>query len=196
MLAINDPALVKRAEIIWEKGTDRAAFFRGEINKYGWVDLGSSFLPSEVTAAFLWAQLENLDEIQTRRLEIWNAYFNHFSGSNAPNSLASDYRLHLTKGTQGLNFKLVSGEMRANAHLFYLIFESLEDRTACAAYLKANGILSVFHYQSLHQSTLAQTYFPDQSQRNLPHADRYSDCLLRLPLYVELPQDTHNIQYT
>lgn len=193
MLAINDPAMVKRAEIIWEKGTDRAAFFRGEINKYGWVDMGSSFLPSEVTAAFLWAQLENLDAIQNRRLEIWNAYFNHFSRSNAPNPLATDYRTLLTKGTQGRNFKPVSVEMRANAHLFYLLFDSLEDRTACAAYLKAHGILSVFHYQSLHQSTLAQASFPDQSQRDLPHTDRYSDCLLRLPLYLELPQDTHRI---
>lgn len=192
MLAINEPSLVKRAEIIWEKGTDRAAFFRGEINKYGWVDLGSSFLPSEVTAAFLWAQLENLEAIQTRRLQIWEGYSAHFAGSSAPNILSEVYLALLSEATHSRSFTPVSSEMRANAHLFFLLFDSLEDRTACAAFLKSKGVLSVFHYQSLHQSTLAQTFFQEQSQRNLPQADRYSDCLLRLPLYVALPQDTYS----
>ncbi|RIW12275.1 dTDP-4-amino-4,6-dideoxygalactose transaminase [Algoriphagus lacus] len=186
MLVVNDPDLVKRAEIIWEKGTDRAAFFRGEIDKYGWVDVGSSFLPSEVTAAFLWAQLENLDMIQDRRMEIWDAYFQFFNEGNQNQKLSSDFLGLLQKASEGLPFHTAEREYQANAHLFYLIFDFPEDRSRFAQRLKENHILSVFHYQSLHRSRLAKAYFPDQSLRVLPNSDRFSDSLIRLPLFYEL----------
>lgn len=206
MLIINDPELIKKAEIIWEKGTDRAAFFRGEIDKYGWVEAGSSFLPSELNAAFLWAQLENLDNIQTRRKAIWDDYYG-FLGNETfePKVLSKEY-LSLIKslkfkvesdfGTSRLiedtdvpstlNSLTLNFKLKANAHMFYLLFPSLETRTAYAEALKEQGILAVFHYQSLHKSRFAQKHFPDQFQRDLPQADRYTDCLLRLPMFYEL----------
>lgn len=168
MLAINDDRFVRRAEIIWEKGTNRAEFFRGEVNKYGWVDTGSSFLPSEVIAAFLWAQLENLKEIQTKRIEIWNTYYEKLK------PLAD-------KGC----FKLLNIPDYAsnNAHMFYLLCRSLSERTELIKHLKANGILAVFHYLSLHSSE----YYKDKHYgRPLPNCDRFADCLVRLPLFYEL----------
>lgn len=186
MLAINHPDFVKRAEIIWEKGTNRAAFFRGEIDKYGWVDVGSSFLPSEVTAAFLWAQLENLNSIQHRRIQIWNDYHSFLTHQELPQLLDLNYLTLLQKAGEGLSFSVMSKDKMANAHLFYLLFESLEARTAFAQMLKDHRILSVFHYQSLHRSQVAQGLFPDQYQRQLPNSDKFSDCLLRLPLFFEL----------
>lgn len=220
MLVINDPAFVKRAEIIWEKGTDRAAFFRGEIDKYGWVDLGSSFLPSEVTAAFLWAQLENLDRIQERRKAIWEAYFQFFSKGNSKGSIISESFLELLNNgglkpgneippnypldnyrdsnpklvlspveeSQILNFKSQISNLKSNYHLFYLLFPDLETRSAYATDLRQKGILSVFHYQSLHRSLMAKTHFPDQYAKKLPHSDQFSNRLLRLPLFYELPE--------
>lgn len=186
MLAINHPDFVKRAEIIWEKGTNRAAFFRGEIDKYGWVDVGSSFLPSEVTAAFLWAQLENLDSIQNQRIQIWKDYHNFFTKGEPPKLLDSIYLNLLKRAGEGLSFSVMEREHMANAHLFYLLFESLEARTQFAHFLKNYQVLSVFHYQSLHRSQVAQSLFPDQYQRQLPNSDKFSDCLLRLPLFFEL----------
>ena len=186
MLAINHPDFVKRAEIIWEKGTNRAAFFRGEIDKYGWVDVGSSFLPSEVTAAFLWAQLENLNSIQHRRIQIWNDYHSFLTHQELPQLLDLNYLTLLQKAGEGLSFSVMSKDKMANAHLFYVLFESLEARTAFAQMLKDHRILSVFHYQSLHRSQVAQGLFPDQYQRQLPNSDKFSDCLLRLPLFFEL----------
>lgn len=168
MLAINDDRFVRRAEIIWEKGTNRAEFFRGEVNKYGWVDTGSSFLPSEVIAAFLWAQLENLKEIQTKRIEIWNTYYEKLK------PLAD-------KGC----FKLLNIPDYAsnNAHMFYLLCRSLSERTELIKHLKENGILAVFHYMSLHSSE----YYKDKHDgRPLPNCDRFADCLVRLPLFYEL----------
>lgn len=168
MLAINDDRFVRRAEIIWEKGTNRAEFFRGEVNKYGWVDTGSSFLPSEVIAAFLWAQLENLKEIQTKRIEIWNTYYEKLK------PLAD-------KGC----FKLLDIPDYAsnNAHMFYLLCRSLSERTELIKHLKENGILAVFHYLSLHSSE----YYKDKHDgRPLPNCDRFADCLVRLPLFYEL----------
>ncbi|REG91506.1 dTDP-4-amino-4,6-dideoxygalactose transaminase [Algoriphagus antarcticus] len=191
MLMINDPELIKRAEIIWEKGTDRAAFFRGEVDKYGWVDLGSSFLPSEVTAAFLWAQLENLDQIQTRRKSIWEDYYALFNEDSAKIKLlnASYCKQMKNEGEVPIfNFKFQNFKFIANAHLFYLLFPDLDSRTEYAKNLKEHGILAVFHYQSLHRSAFAQKHFPDQYRRELPNSDRYSDCLLRLPLFYELPE--------
>jgi dTDP-4-amino-4,6-dideoxygalactose transaminase len=120
MLAINDEKFIHRAEIIWEKGTNRAEFFRGEINKYGWVDTGSSFLPSEIISAFLWAQLEQLDSIQNKRNELWNLYYK------------------LLKPHENLGFKIVEIPNFAtnNAHMFFIVFESLEKRTKCIENLK------------------------------------------------------------
>jgi dTDP-4-amino-4,6-dideoxygalactose transaminase len=170
LLAINDERFIARAEVIWEKGTNRAEFFRGEVNKYGWVDTGSSFLPSEVIAAFLWAQLENLDEIQDRRKILWQLYY-------------SGLKPLLVKG----HFKLpyIPDFASNNGHLFYIICNSLEDRTSLIEHFKSNGILAVFHYLSLHSSDY---YTPKHDGRLLPNCDRYANCLLRLPLYYELKE--------
>lgn len=176
MLAINDERFIHRAEIIWEKGTNRAEFFRGEVNKYGWVDTGSSFLPSEVIAAFLWAQLENLNDIQKRRKALWQQYYDGLK------SLAD-------KGY----FKLpeIPDFATNNGHMFYLVCNSLEDRTRLIILLKANGILAVFHYLSLHSS---EYYSPKHDGRELPNCDMFADCLVRLPLFYELKQeDVKNI---
>ena len=123
---------MRRAEIIWEKGTNRAEFFRGEVNKYGWVDMGSSFLPSEVNAAFLWAQLENLDAIQAKRKTLWNSYYQQLK------PLAD-------KGC--FSMPDIPEYATNNAHMFYLVLPSLEARTALIKYLKENGVGAVFHYE-------------------------------------------------
>ena len=206
MLVINDPQYIQRAEIIWEKGTDRAAFFRGEINKYGWADVGSSFLPSELNAAYLWAQLENLDDIQNRRKAIWEDYYKAFTEEEyQPQVLSSEYlkvfkslKCKVESETGGsrfnvedetlstLNYLTLNFKLRANAHMFYLVFPNLDSRTQYAQVLKEKGVIAIFHYQSLHRSQFVQEHFPDQYFRELPYADRYSDCLLRLPMFYEL----------
>ena len=168
LLAINDPKLAQRAEIIWEKGTNRAAFFRGEVDKYGWVDLGSSFLPSETVAAFLFAQLEELDQIQNARKERWNRYF------EALLPLAQKGLIELPN---------IPEHSSNNAHLFYLICSSLDERTALIQALRAVGVHAVFHYLPLHASPF---YGPKHDGRKLPQAQRYADHLLRLPLFFEL----------
>lgn len=168
MLAINDMQFDERAEIIWEKGTNRSAFFRGEVDKYGWVDVGSSFLPSEIIAAFLWAQLENLDMIQQKRKEHWNNYFSSLTPWAAENNIG---------------LPTVPDFATNNAHMFYLVCNSLEQRTAIIDTLKENNILSVFHYISLHESPF---YKDKHDGRILEHTDRYSDTLLRLPMFFEL----------
>lgn len=168
LLVLNDERFVRRAEIIWEKGTNRAEFFRGEVNKYGWVDMGSSFLPAEINAAFLWAQLENLDEIQTKRKLLWNRY----------------QKLLKPLADRGF-FKLpdVPEYATNNAHMFYLIFSNLEKRSDFIKYMKDNGVLAVFHYLSLHKSA----YYVDKHDgRVLPECDRYADTLVRLPMYYDL----------
>lgn len=165
MLCINDEQFIKRAEILWEKGTNRAEFFRGEVNKYGWVDVGSSFLPSEINAAFLWAQLENLEDIQRRRLEIWNNYYEFFTLQN--NSSLSIHHSSLL----------------SNGHMFYLVCNSLDERTEFITKMKKQGVNPVFHYQSLHAS---EFYKDKHDGRVLPQADRYTDCLVRLPLFYEV----------
>lgn len=168
LLVINDEQFIHRAEIIWEKGTNRAEFFRGEVNKYGWVDLGSSFLPSEVNAAFLWAQLESIDEIQAKRKQLWNRYYERL----APLADKGFFTLpHIPEYAS------------LNAHMFYLVLPDLASRTALIAAMKANGILAVFHYLSLHSSE----YYKDKHDgRALVQCDRYADCLVRLPLYYDL----------
>ena len=174
LLVVNDERFVRRAEIIWEKGTNRAEFFRGEVNKYGWVDMGSSFLPSEVNAAFLWAQLENIEEIQSKRKTLWDTYWTRLKpiAEKAPFTLP-DIPPYATN----------------NAHMFYLVLPSLEERTALIAYLKENGVGAVFHYLSLHSSP----YYKDKHDgRPLPECDRYADCLVRLPLFFDLTVENVN----
>ena len=168
LLAINDEQFIKRAEIIWEKGTNRAEFFRGEVNKYGWVDIGSSFLPSEVIAAFLWAQLNAVDDIQNRRIALWAAY----------NSDMKDWAMH-----NNIKMPYLPEYATNNAHMFYLVCENLEQRTSLINYLKENEILAVFHYLSLHESPY---YTSKHDGRILPETNMYSDCLLRLPLFYDL----------
>ena len=168
MLVINDERFVRRAEIIWEKGTNRAEFFRGEVNKYGWVDTGSSFLPSEIVAAFLWAQIEYLDDIQAKRKQIWNTYFEGLK----PLADKGYFRLPETP-EYATN----------NAHAFYLLFNSLEERTELIAHLKKNDILAVFHYLSLHSS---EFYKNKHDGRELKNCDKFADCLVRLPMFYEL----------
>lgn len=168
MLVINDDSFLKRAEIIWEKGTNRAEFFRGEINKYGWVDIGSSFLPSEITAAFLWAQIENIDEIQNKRKQLWSTYYEQLK----PLSDMGFFQL-----------MEVPNNSTNNAHMFYIVCNSKEDRGKLISFLKGKNILSVFHYLSLHKSPY---YQKNHDGRELKESDKYSDCLLRLPMFFEL----------
>lgn len=170
MLVINDQRFCKRAEIIWEKGTNRAEYFRGEVNKYGWVDIGSSYLPSEVTAAFLYAQLENLTRIQNKRIELWNRYND---GLMALRSLS----IQLPK---------IPSYATNNAHMFYVVCNTTFQRDILINRLKENNILSVFHYLSLHKSPY---YLSLYSGNELPESDRYSECLLRLPMFFELNID-------
>lgn len=171
LLAINDERFVNRAEIIWEKGTNRAEFFRGEVNKYGWVDTGSSFLPSDIIAAYLWAQLENLEDIQQTRKHIRALYYrgleNWASKNNASLPLVPDYATN-------------------NGHMFYLVCKDLDQRTKLITQLKQEGFNPVFHYLSLHKSPYYQDKCPDLE---LPNADRYSDCLVRFPMYYELADE-------
>ena len=171
MLAVNDPALAaRRAEIIWEKGTNRAEFFRGEVNKYGWVDVGSSFLPSELTAAFLWGQLEHLDAIQAKRKRLWEVYREELGRALREYFALPEIPPWATN----------------NAHCFYLVCRDLETRTRLIAHLKEKGILAVFHYLPLHSSP----FFADKHDgRALPNCDRYADTLVRLPLYHDLTQE-------
>lgn len=171
MLAINSNQFIERAEIIWEKGTNRSSFFRGEVDKYGWVDMGSSFLPSEIIAAFLWAQLENLQMIQERRLKLWNIYLTELGDWAKENSVL---------------LPVIPSFASNNAHMFYLVFNDIKSRDKIIAQLKSKNILSVFHYISLHSSKF---YENKHDGRNLPETDRYSDCLLRLPMFYELDID-------
>ena len=168
LLVVNDERFIRRAEIIWEKGTNRAEFFRGAVNKYGWVDMGSSFLPAEINAAFLWAQLENLDDIQAKRKDLWETYYKLLT------PLADKHYLALPD---------IPDYASNNAHMFYLILPNLEKRTALIKHLKDNDILAVFHYLSLHNSS----YYADKHDgRELPECDRYADTLVRLPMYYDL----------
>jgi len=168
LLAINDERFIRRSEIIWEKGTNRAEFFRGEVNKYGWCDIGSSFLPSEIVSAFLWAQLECLEQIQAKRKALWDEY----------------YRLLKPLADAG-KFSLPNVPEYAtnNGHMFYLVCHNIEERTALISKLKEAGVGAVFHYLSLHSSE----YYKDKHDgRELPNCDHFADCLVRLPMFYEL----------
>lgn len=171
MLCVNDEHYFRRSEIIWEKGTNRSEFFRGEVDKYGWVDIGSSFLPSEIMAAFLYAQLENLDRIQEKRKSIWGAYFKELDGLFR-NSV--------------LNPPIIPEFATNNAHMFYFNCKSLNERTDLISHLKLSDILAVFHYISLH---LSQFYKSKPPNSILNMSDHYTDHLIRLPLFYELTDD-------
>lgn len=171
MLTINDDRYSKRAEIIREKGTNRTAFFRGEVNKYGWVDIGSSYLPSDIIAAFLYAQLEHIDGIQKRRKELWNLYYEGLKELEE-------------KGI--IKLPLIPEYATSNAHMFYIVCRNEKERSRLIKHLKENEILAVFHYLSLHKS---EYYKNRHDGRELPNSDRYSNCLLRLPIYYELKNE-------
>jgi dTDP-4-amino-4,6-dideoxygalactose transaminase len=168
MLVINEERFAARAEIIREKGTNRAAFGRGAADQYGWVDIGSSFLPSEITAAYLWAQLEELEEIQQRRLQHWMQYDALLADCEAPGVVSPPK---------------IPKHAHPNAHSYYLVCRDAATRSALIAFLKENGVHSTSHYRSLHRAA----FFKDRHDgRALPHADRFTDTLVRLPLFYDL----------
>ena len=174
MVVINDDEFIKRAEIIREKGTNRSAFFRGEVDKYGWVDIGSSFLPSDIIAAFLYAQLENMNDIQSKRKKSWAIYYNGLE--------------HLMKKGK-LKLPFIPEFASNNAHMFYVVCNTADERTRLIKHLRDNEVYAVFHYLSLHKSP----YYKDKHDgRELPMTDHFSDCLLRLPMYYELSEE--NVQ--
>ncbi|HMK25862.1 MAG TPA: dTDP-4-amino-4,6-dideoxygalactose transaminase [Chitinophagaceae bacterium] len=165
MIVINDEQFTERAEIIREKGTNRSKFFRGEIDKYGWVDIGSSFLPSDIIAAFLYAQLENFDKIQEKRKEI------------------SSYYAKSLVDAKGISFLPIPGYATDNAHMFPIICESIDKRSQLIRTLKENNVMATFHYQSLHNSPYFSRQYPGIM---LPNSEKFADRLMRLPMYYEL----------
>jgi dTDP-4-amino-4,6-dideoxygalactose transaminase len=170
MLVVNDTNIAPRAEIIWEKGTNRAAFYRGEVDKYGWVDIGSSFLPSDLAAAYLFGQLEFLDDIQQKRKQIFNTYFE---------------LLRPLQQSGDIHLPVIPEYASHNGHLFYLVTNSALQREQLLRHLSKQGIQAVFHYLPLHQSP----YFKDKYKGiPLPEAERYADTLLRLPFYYDLSE--------
>lgn len=168
MLVLNNPEYIERAEILREKGTNRSAFFRGDVAKYGWVDLGSSFLPADILSAYLFAQLQQLDLIQARRMHLWNLYYRTLSCE------LKDMKILLPN---------IPDYAKHNAHMFYLVCPNLKFRTRLISFLRDHNINPAFHYQSLHKS---EYFIEKHDGRQLPNSDRYTDCLLRLPLYFDL----------
>ncbi len=168
MLVVNDERFEKRSEIIWEKGTNRSAFFRGEIDKYGWVDVGSSFLPSDIIAAFLYAQLENIEVIQTKRKQIWDRYYEGLSSLGA---------------TAKLELPHVPNYATNNAHMFYVVCNNLADRSDLINFLRERSVKAVFHYLSLHKSPF---YLDKYEGGELVNCDKFADRLVRLPLFFDL----------
>lgn len=168
-LVINDPKLVERAEIIWEKGTNRSQFFRGEVDKYTWVDVGSSFLPSELMAAFLWSQLELGEQITQQRLKFWSRYHWAFT------------RLEFE---QVARRPLIPDHCQHNAHIYHLLLDSLETRTAILKHLKDNGVQATFHYVPLHSSPAGLKYC--RTSGDLSVTEDISDRILRLPMSANM----------
>ena len=169
LLSINNAIYKERAEIIWEKGTNRSAFWRGEVDKYKWVDIGSSFLPSELNTSFLFAQLEKIEEIQTKRKFIWENYFNGLSKLK----------------NIGIQIPYIPDYATNNAHMFYLVCETQEQRNSLIQHLKNNNIMSVFHYVCLHDSPY---YKNKHDKREFKKAKKYENCLIRLPFWVDLSE--------
>lgn len=174
MLVVNDENYFRRSEIIWEKGTNRAEFFRGEVNKYGWVDIGSSFLPSELISAFLYAQIENIEQIQKKRKQIWYKYY-------------EELKLLEEKGYIKLPY--IPNYATVNGHIFYFLCNDHETQQTLLSYLKNNGILAVFHYLPLHESPF---YANKHDGRFLPYSKMFSDNIVRLPLYYNLSDEEQN----
>ncbi|MCA1977691.1 MAG: dTDP-4-amino-4,6-dideoxygalactose transaminase [Thiobacillus sp.] len=170
-LLVNDPALALRAEIVREKGTDRSRFFRGEVDKYTWQEVGSSFLPGELVAAFLWAQFEEADSITRKRLELWQHYHEALAGLEADGLLRRP---------------IIPPECEHNAHMYYVLLAPAIDRQSVIARLKAEGIFSVFHYVPLHDSPGGRRY--GRVAGEMVHTDALSARLLRLPLWVQMQQ--------
>lgn len=170
-LIINDPKYIERAEIVREKGTNRSRFFRGQVDKYTWVDIGSSYLPSDLLAAFLYAQLEARQEIQAKRQRVWEYYREHLQ------SWAEVY---------GVRLPVIPTYCEQAFHMFYLLLPSLEDRQALIDHLKARGIQSVFHYLPLHLSDMGRRF--GGKEGDCPVTEEVSDRLLRLPFYNELTE--------
>jgi dTDP-4-amino-4,6-dideoxygalactose transaminase len=168
-LLVNDPRFVERAEIIREKGTDRSRFFRGETDKYTWVDIGSSYLPGEIIAAFLWAQLEEAESITSRRIELWNRYH---------------ARLEASERAGRIRRPIVPEGCRHNAHMYYILLPSAEHRTRLIARLKGRGISAVFHYVPLHSSPAGRRF--GRAAGSMANTDALSSRLLRLPLWLGL----------
>lgn len=175
-LLINNSAMIERAEIIREKGTNRSQFFRGQVDKYTWVDIGSSYLPSDIIAAFLYAQMENADQIIAKRNLIYDL---HMEGLQP---LAEEGYIRLP---------VVLNDCYSNGHMFYIITRSLKERTELSKFLKKQGIMAVFHYVPLHSSPAGKFY--GRAYGSLEVTQRVSDCLLRLPLYYEMSPE--NVQY-
>lgn len=174
MLSINDERFIKRAEIIWEKGTNRAEFFRGEISKYRWVDTGSSFLPSEIIAAYLFAQVENLEQIQVQRKKIWSKYFIELDDWCDKNNI---------------RLPIIPDYATNNGHMFYLVCSSPDQRKLLIEHLRTRNVQAVTHYLSLHNSPY---YKEKQVKFEMHYSDKYTDCLLRIPLFYELTEANIN----
>jgi dTDP-4-amino-4,6-dideoxygalactose transaminase len=174
-LLVNAPDLAERAEIVREKGTNRSKFFRGQVDKYTWVDIGSSFLPGEITAAFLWAQIQEAQQITKKRLAIWNEYHDAFE------QLEQAGRLRRPS---------IPANCQHNAHMYYLLLDSLEDRSSFITAMTEQGINCVFHYVPLHSAP--QGTICSRAIGNLPNTDDLSNRLVRLPLWVGLEKD--NVQ--
>jgi dTDP-4-amino-4,6-dideoxygalactose transaminase len=168
-IIINDSSYIERAEIVREKGTNRSQFFRGEVDKYTWVDVGSSYLPSDIIAAFLYAQLEGREQIQARRKQIWNYYYRH---------------LMSWAKSSGVSLPFVPAECEHPYHMFYIVAPTPEFRTRLIAHLRASGISSVFHYVPLHSSPMGQHF--GAREGDCPVTESISDRLLRLPFYTAL----------
>jgi dTDP-4-amino-4,6-dideoxygalactose transaminase len=171
-LVINDPAYAERAEIIREKGTNRSRFFRGQVDKYTWVDLGSSYLPSDILAAFLFAQLEARETIQTQRKRIWERYEQGLAGWACE---------------RGVRLPVVPDHCEQAYHMFYLLLPSLDVRQALIGHLRSRGIMSVFHYLPLHLSDMGRRF--GGVEGDCPVTERVSDQLLRLPFYNGLREE-------
>jgi len=171
-LLINNSQFIERAEIIWEKGTNRSQFFRGEIDKYTWVDIGSSYLPSEINAAFLWAQLEIASEITDRRLKIWSKYHDAFAE---------------LEEKEKLRRPIIPFECKHNAHMYYLLLPNLDIQTKLIRYLKDSNINTVFHYVPLHSSPAGKKYGKVTGQ--LRFTDNLSERLVRLPLWIDMCEE-------
>lgn len=168
-LLVNDERFAERAEIVREKGTNRSQFFRGQVDKYTWVDVGSSYLPGEVIAAFLWAQIEEAESITQKRLDIWHHYHQAFATLEEAGKLRRP---------------IIPDDSQHNAHMYYILLESLEKRTEVIAYLKEKNVNAVFHYVPLHSSPAGKKYA--RISDAMVHTDDLSDRLLRLPLWIDM----------